>query len=319
MPGVTSVSISSFTPFFNWGDVRKYIVEGRDLPQPGQEPAAVVNSISAAYFDTYKTRVLAGRAFNERDTLTSMKVFIISQTTATALFGNENPIGHRLAQTGTDNPQWGEIIGVAADVKSVLPDSGPVTLQLYQPMSQDPRAYNEIGIRTTNTAPSSLVVPIRSVMTQLDPDLPVRQLQAADVTIERANSQTAILRDMLTSFAVLGVALASLGIYGVIARTMAQRSGEFAIRFALGASITDITRIVLTSGVKLAAIGLSLGLLGALGLVRLLSASNPGMHFDNLFVLAAPALLLLAVALLASWLPARRAGRINPIEALRAE
>ena len=95
--------------------------------------------------------------------------------------------------------------------------------------------------------------------------------------------------------------------------------GEFAIRFALGASITDITRIVLTSGVKLAAIGLSLGLLGALGLVRLLSASNPGMHFDNSFALAAPGLLLLAVALLASWLPARRAGRINPIEALRAE
>src|SRR3954463_11125489 len=115
LPGVASVSISSFTPFFNWGDVRKYIVEGRDLPQPGQEPAAVVNSISAAYFDTYQTHVLAGRAFNERDTLTSMKVFIISQTTATALFGNESPIGRRLAQTGAGNAQWGEIVGMAAD------------------------------------------------------------------------------------------------------------------------------------------------------------------------------------------------------------
>src|SRR3954463_12304558 len=281
LPGVSSVSISSFTPFFNWGDVRKYIVEGRDLPQPGQEPAAVVNSISAAYFDTYQTRVLAGRAFNERDTLTSMKVFIISQTTATALFGNENPIGHRLAQTGTDNPQWGGIIGVAADVKSVLPDSGPVTLQLYQPMSQDPRAYNEIGIRTTNTAPSSLVVPIRNVMTQLDPDLPVRQLQGADVSIERANTQTAILRDMLAAFAVLGVGLASLGIYGVIARTMAQRSGEFAIRFALGACIRDITHLVLTSGVKLALIGAVIGLGGAIGVARFLAAGSPSMHFDN--------------------------------------
>src|SRR4051812_40904031 len=319
LPGVASVTISSFKPFFNWGDVRKYIIEGRDLPPPGQEPAAIVNSITPAYFDTYQTRVLAGRAFNERDTLGSTKVFIISQLTATALFANENPIGHRLAQTGTGNPQWGEIVGVAADVKSVLPDPGPVTLQLYQPMSQDPRPYNELAVRTNGAAPSSLIVPIRNVMGQLDPDLPIRQLQAADITIEQANNQTAILRDMLTAFAVLGVALASLGIYGVIARTMAQRTGEFAIRFALGASIRDITKIVLTSGVKLAAMGLTIGLLGAFGLSRLLSATNRGMRFDNLFALAAPALLLVAVALIASWLPARRAARINPIEALRAE
>jgi predicted permease len=319
LPGVASVSISSFTPFFNWGDVRKYIVEGRDLPQPGQEPAAVVNSITASYFDTYHTRILAGRGFTEQDTLTSSKVFIISQTTATALFGNQNPIGHRLAQTGAENPQWGEIVGIAADVKSVLPDPGPVTLQLYQPMAQDPRPYNEIAVRTTGAAPSSLVVPIRGIMTQLDPDLPVRQLQAADVTIERANAQTAILRDMLASFAVLGLGLASLGIYGVIARTMTQRTGEFAIRFALGACTRDITRLVLMSGLKLAAVGLTLGLLGALGLTRLLAASNPGMHFSNPLAMAPPALLLLAIALVASWLPARRAARINPIEALRTE
>src|ERR1043165_1815803 len=90
VPGVATVSLSSFTPFFNWGDVRKYIVEGRDLPPLGQEPAAVVNSITPSYFETYHTRVLAGRVFNDHDTLTSAKVFIISQTTATALFGNEN-------------------------------------------------------------------------------------------------------------------------------------------------------------------------------------------------------------------------------------
>lgn len=319
IPGVASVSISSFTPFFNWGDVRKYIVEGRDLPPPGKEPAAVVNSITPSYFDTYQTRLLAGRAFNERDTLASTKVFIIGQTMATALFPNESPIGRRLAQTGSGTSQWGEIVGIAADVKSVLPDPGPVTLRLYQPMSQDPRVYNEVAVRTSGAAPSSLVAPIRNVMTQLDPDLPVRQLQAADVTIERANTQTAILRDMLTSFAVLGVGLASLGIYGVIARTMAQRTGEFAIRFALGAGIKDINRIVLTAGIKLAAIGLSLGCLGAIGLSRLLATTSPGMHFDSPLGLAGPALLLIAVALVASWLPARRAARINPIEALRAE
>ena len=319
VPGVASASISSFTPFFNWSDIRKYLVEGRELPQPGREPAAVVNSISPRYFDVFETRLLAGRAFNERDTLTSPKVFIISQTTATALFGNENAIGRRVAQTGNANLQWGEIVGVATDVKSVLPDPGPVTLQLYQPMAQEARPYNQIAVRTTRVAPSNLLQSMRNVLTELDPDLPVRNLEPADATIERANSQTAILRDMLGSFALLGLGLASLGIYGVIARTMAQRAGEFAIRFALGASGRDITRIVLTSGVKLALIGSALGLLGALGVARLLAARNPGMQLNSPLVLVGTTLLLMAIALLASWLPARRAARINPIEALRAE
>jgi predicted permease len=319
VPGVASAGISSFTPFFNWADVRKYLIEGRELPQPGHEPAAVVNSISPHYFDTYGTHMLAGRAFSDRDTLTSPRVFIISQATAIALFGNENPIGRRVAQAGSPNLQWGEIVGVAADVKSVLPDPGPVTLQLYQPMAQEPRPYNQIAVRTTGTAPSTLLQSIRSVMTELDPDLPLRNLETADATIVRANYQTAVLRDMLASFGVLGLGLASLGIYGVIARTMAQRAGEFAIRFALGACTGDITRIVLISGVKLALIGSILGLFGALGVARLLAASNPGMHLNSPPVLAGTTLVLVTVALIACWLPARRAARINPIEALRAE
>jgi ABC-type antimicrobial peptide transport system permease subunit len=118
---------------------------------------------------------------------------------------------------------------------------------------------------------------------------------------------------------VLGLGLASLGIYGVIARTMAQRAGEFAIRFALGACIRDITRIVLISGVKLAVIGSALGLLGAVAIARFLAAKSPGMHFNSPSVLIGTMLLLIAVALAACWLPARRSARINPIEALRAE
>ena len=319
IPGVASASISSFTPFFNWGDVRKYLVEGRDLPQPGHEPAAVVNSVSARYFETFSTRVVSGRAFNERDNLGAPKVFIISQTTAVALFGRENPIGRRIAQTGLGTPQWGEIVGVATDVKSVMSDPGPVTFQLYQPMAQDPRPYNEIAVRASGVAPSMLVPAIRNVMTELDPDLPVRQLQPADITIERANDQLRIVRDMLAGFAALGLGLASLGIYAVIARTMAQRNGEFAIRFALGAGMRDITRIVLTSGVKLALIGSGIGLIGAIGLARFLATINPGMRFNNPFVFIGTTLLLISIALIACWLPARRAARINPIEALRAE
>jgi putative ABC transport system permease protein len=320
VPGVASASTSSFTPFFNWADVRKFIVAGRELPKPGQEPAAVVNSISPRYFETYQTRVLAGRSFSESDILTSPKVFIISQATATALFGTENPIGRRIAQTGIGGtPQWGEIVGIAGNVKSVMPDPGPVTLQIYQPMAQDPRPYNEIAVRTTGVAPSTVVQSIRALMTELDPDLPVRQLQSADTTIDRANYQTALLRDILSAFALLGLGLASLGIYGVIARTMAQRAGEFAIRFALGACIRDITHIVLVAGVKLALIGSVVGLLGAMAVTRFLAAANPGMHLNSPLVLVGTTLLLITVGLVASWFPARRAARISPIEALRAE
>jgi putative ABC transport system permease protein len=174
-------------------------------------------------------------------------------------------------------------------------------------------------VRTTGGAPATLVQSVRSAMAELDRDLPVRQLQPADITIEQANTQSRILRDILSAFAVLGLALASLGIYGVIARTMAQRAGEFAIRFALGACVRDISRIVLTSGVKLALIGAGLGLFGGIGVARFLTASNPGMRMNTPAVLAGTTLLLLIVALVASWLPARRAARINPIEALRAE
>lgn len=319
VPGVATVSVSTSTPFFNWVDVRKYLVEGRELPQPGHEPAAVVNSITPRYFETFNTRLLAGRAFDERDKLTSPKVFIISQSMAAALFGNENPIGRRIGQTTIGSPQWGEIVGVAADVQSIMPDPGPVTFQLYQPMAQDPRPFGEIAVRTTGLAPATLVPAIRAVMTELDRDLPVRQLQAADVTIDRANYQLGVVRDMLTAFALLGLALASLGIYAVIARTMAQRAGEFAIRFALGACVKDITRIVLTSGVKLALAGCALGLFGAIALARFLAARNPAMHLDNPLVFVWTTLVLITVALVACWLPARRAARINPIEALRAE
>jgi putative ABC transport system permease protein len=319
IPGAATASISSFTPFFNWPDIRKYVVAGREPPKPGQEPAAVVNSVSPRYFETFQTRLLSGRAFNASDILTSAKVFIISQTTANALFGKEDPIGRRIAQTGIGEPQWGEIVGIAADVKSVLPDPGPVTLQVYQPMAQEPRPYNEIAVRTTGVAPATLVQSIREVMTQLNADLPVRQLQPADVTIDRANFQTAMLRDTLSIFAVLGLGLASLGIYGVIARTMAQRTGEFAIRFALGACIKDITRIVLVSGVKMAVVGAGAGLLGSLAVARFLAAANPRMNLNNPLVLAGTTLLLVSVGLLASWLPARRAARINPIDALHAD
>ncbi|HUG10223.1 MAG TPA: ABC transporter permease [Opitutaceae bacterium] len=319
LPGVASASISSFTPFFNWPDTRKFVVDGRALPQPGKEPAAIVNTVSPGYFDVYGTRLLAGRAFDERDTAQAPKVFIVSEPTARALFGSANPIGRRLAQVEDGNPRWGEVVGVVTDVEPAVNTLNLVPHQVYQPMAQEPKGRNEIAVRTTGVAPLALLDSIRETMTTLDPDLPVRQLQHAELTVERANYQVAVGRDMFSGMAALGLGLASLGIYGVIARTMAQRTGEFAIRVALGASLGNITRLVLVSGVKLACFGSLLGLLGGIGICRLLTTANPAMRTNTTEVLVGATLLLVATALLACWLPARRAGKVNPVDALRAE
>ena len=319
LPGVASVSLSSFTPFFDWPDVRKILGEGQERPKPGREPAALINSVSPTYFDTFNTRVLAGRAFNELDTAISTKVLLISQATAKGLFGDQNPLGRRIAQLDGTNLRWGEIVGVVGDVKSIVPEGSPVVFQIYQPMTQEPNRQYELAVRAAGVAPAMLVDSIRAVMTELDPDLPVRRLQPADATIMRFNYQLGVLRDMLAAFAVLGLGLASLGIYGVIARTMAQRTGEFAIRLALGASVRDITRLVLGSGVRQAVIGSGIGLIGAIGISRLLAAEFPGIHTNNPAILAGTTLVLVTVALLACWLPARRAGKIDAMQALRAE
>jgi ABC-type antimicrobial peptide transport system permease subunit len=186
-------------------------------------------------------------------------------------------------------------------------------------MSQETRPANEIAVRASGVSPSILVDSIRATIAALNPDLPVRALQPADTTIAHYNFEWAILSSMLSALAVLGLGLAALGIYGVIARTMAERTGEFGIRLALGGQVENLTRLVLVFGVKLALIGSALGLLGAFGLSRLIAAGFPGMKTQSAPVLVGSTLLLIAIALLASWLPARRAAKVDPIVALRAE
>jgi len=319
LPGVVSASISYSMPFFGLPEPRKYLVAGRETPEPGHEPVAVINGISSRYFETVGTRVLSGRGFNESDNLASPKVFIVNQAMARGLFGGESPLGRRIAQAGGKTVEWGEIVGVVGDVQSVFPDRIAVSYQLYQPMAQEPRPGSEIALRTAGIAPSALADSIRTTMAALDPDLPVRQLQPAATTIARARQYPVVIGSLLSFLAVLGLALASLGIYGVMSRTVAQRTGEFGIRLALGARAEDIIRLVLTSGSRLALIGSAVGLLGAFGVSRLIAAGWPGMQTSSVPVLTGVTLLLMAIAQIACYMPARYASRISPTEALRAE
>jgi predicted permease len=319
LPGVASASISYSMPFFGLAEPRKYLVAGRETPEPGHEPVAVINGISPRYFETIGTRVLSGRRFNESDTLTSPKVFIINQAMARGLFGGESPLGRRIAQAGGKTIEWGEVVGLVGDVQSVFPDRIAVSYQLYQPMAQEPRPSNEIAVRTAGIAPSTLADSIRTTMAALDPDLSVRQLEPAETTIAKAKQYPVVIGSLLSFLAVLGLGLAALGIYGVISRTVAQRTSEFGIRLALGARAEDIIRLVLTSGSRLALIGSSIGLLGAFGVSRLIAAGWPGMQTSSVPVLSGVTLVLIAIALIACYMPARHASRISPTEALRAE
>jgi predicted permease len=319
LPGVASASLSYSMPFSGLTEPRKYHVAGRETPRPGHEPVAVTNGVSPHYFETVGTRVLDGRVFNESDTLTSPKVFVINQAMARGLFGSESPLGRRLAQAGGKTIEWGEVVGVVGDIQSVYPDRVAVPYQLYQPMAQEPRPGNEVAVLATGTAPAAVVDGIRTTMAALDADLPVRELQPATITIARANNSWQVLGSMLSFLAVLGVFLATLGMYGVIARTTAQRTGEFGIRIALGAQVADIVRLVLTSGAALALVGSVIGLIGAFGISRLIGGFFPGMHTNSVPVLTGVTLLLLAVSLFACYVPARRASRLSPTEALRAE
>lgn len=321
LPGVEAASISAFTPFFNWSEARKFITDGHDRPSAGREPAATVNAVSPGYFSTYGTRVLAGRAFSDHDHAVATKVYVLSESTARSLFGEEDAIGRRIAVLPApgESPRWGEIVGVVSDVLPSVPEVNPVTNQIYLPMAQEARRQNEIALRTNGLEPSKLIGQIRAAITALDPDLPVRNLQHADLTIERTNYQVAVGRDIFTAMGVLGLALAALGIYGTIARTTAQRAGEFAIRLALGASLSNITRLVLSTGIKLAVVGSLLGIGGALGACSLLALMNPGLRMNSALIVIVTTLLLVGVALLACWLPARRAAKVDAMLALRAE
>jgi len=318
-PGAASAALAHYLPFLTWYDPVRYVIDGRERPEPGREPAALVNGISPDYLATVGTRLLAGREFDGRDTGDAPAVALVSESMARDLYGNESPLGRRIAEARDGALAWIEIVGVVADVRSIFPDPTPVTWRVYRPITQAPARRVEIAVRTEGGSAAGMVASVRSALAALDPDLPVRDLKAANDRISRSNYQLAVLRDVLASFALLGLGLAAMGIYGVVARLTALRTSEFGVRLALGAQVRDIGRLVLANGAKLALLGAAIGLFGAIGISRMILATFPGMKVAPEAILGGSTVLLIGVALLACIVPARQASRISPTEALRAD
>jgi putative ABC transport system permease protein len=319
LPGVASASVSYVMPFFGLAETRRYVVEGRPMPPAGREPGALINGVSPRYFETVGTRLLSGRPFTDGDAVGSPRVFIVNQTMANGLFPGESPVGRRIGRVLPGGIEWGEIVGIAQDIQTVAPGRPALEYQLYQPLAQEPRPVIEIAVRTAGIPAGAVVESVRSTVAGIDPDLPVRSLGSADDAIAWANNQPGMMGDMLGFLAILGLVLASLGVFGVVTRTVAQRTHEFGIRLALGAVARDITRLVLGAGVRLAFVGSALGLVGAYGLARLLASFFDNMKMDALGSMAGVTILLVAVSLVASYLPARSASRISPADSLGAQ
>ena len=317
LPGVQGVAIGWTLPIYQFLTTRSFVVEGRNPPPAGREPLASVNGVMPSFIPTLKISLLAGRNFSDADTLTSRPVAIINESMARALFPNESPLGHRIGGVDPAHRGWAEIVGVIPDVRFAVSFATPATQFLvFRPLAQETWNYVSVALRAP--AAATLAEPMRRAIAELDPDLAVQQVDTIDSLIGR-QSGFGMVNTILVAFALLGLFLAALGLYGVIARLVVQRTPEIGVRVALGAQSRDVIWLILRTGLQLTLVGTVLGLLGAAGLVRVISGFLPAMGVQDPVAIGAVTLLLLAVAVVACWLPARRAARVDPVTALRAE
>ena len=289
------------------------------MPAVGREPLSNLVYVSPDYFATLGLPLRQGRTFNADDRAGRPAVVIINETMARTFWPGENPVGRRIGDSDPNEPNWLEIVGVVGDARYPGALNPPDTrFQYYRPVAQDTFSFATIAVRG-RVAPEMLAAELRRAVAAIDPDQPVHSLATVEADIARGLANYHLRGAILGGFALLGLALAAIGIYGVLAGLVAQRTAEIGVRMALGAQLGDILRLVLGHGLGLAAIGAGLGLAGAFGLTHLLTRILPELGAPDSAVIGGAAVVLLLAAGFACWLPARKAARVNPLDALRSE
>ena len=318
LPGVTSAAAINNVPMSRDGNMSsQFHVEGRPAPPPDRRPYANYNVVTPGYFETAGTSILRGRGFGESDDERSPLVCVVNETLARHLFPGEDPVGHRLVVRDDEAP-W-EIVGVAADVKNEDLEQES-EWEFYRPHRQEPWYTMALVVRAGEGASATGLAPaVRGEVKALDAGLPVYNVRTMRDVVDEAVSPKRLTMFLLAFFALGALGLAAVGLYAVMSYAVAQRRHEIGIRLALGAQGADILRLVLSQGLVLTLVGLGLGLAGALMLTRVMAKILYGVSATDPLVFGGVALVLAAAGLLACYVPARRATKVDPMIALRYE
>jgi len=317
-PGVDASTTSDSLPLNGSRSSSPYArVDGNPLPL-NQRPLGLTRSVAPGFLKTFSIPLLAGRDFDERDGVDKPLVVLLSKSTAQHLFPNEDPLGKRIF-FGTDNNTGlpAEVVGVVGDVRSLRLDRAN-DVEFYRPWSQRSGAFFWVTVKTA-VKPEAAAGMVRSALNKLDPGLPIIQPNTMNQIVDESLGQRRLIMTLLGVFAGIALLLAMVGIYGAVAYTVEQRTGEIGVRMALGAQTADVLGLVVRQGMTPVILGLGLGLAAALALGRFLTAQLYEVSANNPTLLAATSATLAIVALLACLIPARRASLVNPIEALRTE
>ncbi|MGH9960026.1 MAG: ABC transporter permease, partial [Pyrinomonadaceae bacterium] len=317
VPGVESAAAINYLPLGGSNSSDAFLVEGVAEPPPGQEFIGRYRVCSPDLFKTMNIPVLNGRAFTEHDNAAAPPVIIVNETLARRFWPNGDAIGKRMRFAGPleKNP-WIQVVGVVKDVKHDL--NVPITPDFYLPHAQDSWSSMVIVAKTKGD-PASLTAPIREQVWSIDKDQPVFDIKTMEQVRSISVSLYSFSAGTIGIFAAVALILAAVGIYGVMSYAVTQRTHEIGIRMALGARAGDVLRLVVKSGMSMAVIGILAGLAGAWGLTRFMDSLLVGVSPTDAITLTLVSVGLLAVALFACYLPARRATKVDPLVALRYE
>jgi len=316
LPGVRSAAAGSGLPTLGWGSLRGTDIEGQPEMPPGLRPDIPCDTVSTEYFQTLGIPLMAGRGFNQQDRASAAPAAIVNQAFAREFFSRQNPIGKHVGRRSPPGV-WREIIGVVGNVRQLGP-SQEESPEIYIPYQQEPNEDVNLVLRTA-TRPLALVAPVKAAVQALDPAQPVYDIATMDQRLSESMAPQRFNALLLGVFALAALGLAGVGIFGVLAYSVARRTSEIGVRMALGASRAQVTRLVVGEGLRLCGLGVLLGLAGSVPLTRLLGGVLFGVGPSDPVALASASAALVLVAVLACYIPARRALSVDPMTTLRHE
>jgi putative ABC transport system permease protein len=318
LPGVESAALADQVPFGGNYDCRGFHAIGRMKANTVDDPCIQRYGVTPEYARVMGIPLLAGRFISPDDTAASQPVIVISAATARLVWGSDTPIGAQVRLGSPTEGQWRTVVGVVGDVHHA-DVTQPVTPAVYTPQAQFTDSFLVAIVKVARGDPASLVAPVRGVLRELDPSVPVYDVATLPALVEKASAQQRFVMRLLGGFAAVALLLAAVGLYGVVSYSVAQRTREVGLRVALGARRRDVLRLVLSSGLVLVGVGLGFGVIASLAATRVLDTLVFGVSAVDPPTFIGAAAVLTLVALAAHWVPLRRALRIDPAQALRAE